>query len=294
MSHQTPKEEQYAKRPTTERFPDDYTPFIARNATNENGRPAGGFVKGVGIEITFQDGPLGDEDYPSGAFVEHVLEAALQRVQFYQDVEGGRYKCLENEEIITHLELAIAECVKRQNRRGVEGTLGTHAVSADVAQVPAPLADFADAMDEGTTPAPAPVSNEYALDVQGLQTLDAPSTPAAEVGPDTVNDVSTPEDWDAEYVRRVTAEFSAASADYRGVYGAGEAYSICPKCGDWHYAGGHTAPLHCDECKVGVYVSTHTMAETLGMPPRPSTPESAPSEPLPGAPGGDPTATPPE
>ena len=71
---------------TAARFHDDYKPFKARNAYSEDGELAGGFVDGTGLQIVWQDGPITDpEERPSGTFVESVLEAALQRLDFYLD-----------------------------------------------------------------------------------------------------------------------------------------------------------------------------------------------------------------
>lgn len=89
-------------------------------------KPAGGSVKGLGIEIEWQNGPLGrgkDRKDTSGAFVETVIYAALQRIEHYQE---SRFKCRENALAITKLEEAIMWLNKRTQRREDEGTEGTH------------------------------------------------------------------------------------------------------------------------------------------------------------------------
>lgn len=100
-------------RPTTFRFQDDYTPFHARNATNEFGELAGGYVRGVGIELVFQDGPLKEDEYPSGCFVEHLLEAVQQRIAWYQ--ENGT-PCDENAEAVAAIQVAINALIRRHQR----------------------------------------------------------------------------------------------------------------------------------------------------------------------------------
>jgi hypothetical protein len=81
--------------------------YAAENKNDENGNPAGGSVVGVGIAITWQDGPLGrgvDRKEPNGAFVETVIDAARQRIQYYQD---SRFACRENEIALRKLEEAL-------------------------------------------------------------------------------------------------------------------------------------------------------------------------------------------
>ena len=69
------------------------------NLVDQNGNPTGGTVKGRGIDIYWQNGPLGrDGDCiePNGAFVEGVIEAARQRIEWYQEASEGRFRCREN------------------------------------------------------------------------------------------------------------------------------------------------------------------------------------------------------
>ncbi len=105
--------------------------FEAENNTDASGNPAGGFVKGTGIEIGWQDGPLGrvgtDERVePNGAFVEDVIGAALQRIQHYQNASEGRFRCRENAIAITKLEEALLWLDSRTARRVKENVEGTH------------------------------------------------------------------------------------------------------------------------------------------------------------------------
>lgn len=96
-----------------------------RHNTDENGNPAGGFTHDVGIDIVWQNGPLavdGVRREPNGALVEGVLQAALDRLEFYQD---SRFRCRENALAITKIEEALHWLNHRtadRVRRGVEGT----------------------------------------------------------------------------------------------------------------------------------------------------------------------------
>jgi hypothetical protein len=97
------------------------------NHYDEDNRPAGGVVKGKGLEINWQDGPLGRPPKPAtGAFVEDVIEAARQRLEFYQKASGGRFACRENSIAITHLETAMLFLYQRRMEREARGVQGEH------------------------------------------------------------------------------------------------------------------------------------------------------------------------
>lgn len=101
----------------------------AVNAHDERGAPTGGYVTGVGIQIDWQNGPLGrgaERKPPNGAFVEDVIEAARQRIEFYQTVADGRFACMENAFAIELLERALANLDSRTQRRERAGVEGTH------------------------------------------------------------------------------------------------------------------------------------------------------------------------
>ncbi len=102
--------------------------FIASNTQDKDGTPTGGGVRGTGLVIDWQNGPLGrdaDRQLPNGAFVETVIAAAQQRLEFYQIANNGKFKCDENRLAISNLKAALnalnARNVKRE-KRGVEGT----------------------------------------------------------------------------------------------------------------------------------------------------------------------------
>lgn len=91
-----------------------------------NGNPAGGVTTGDGIDIRWQDGPLGrgaDRKEPNGAFVEGVIAAALGRLKFYQ---SGKFSCRENALVITKLEEALHWCQHRTMNREARQVEGTH------------------------------------------------------------------------------------------------------------------------------------------------------------------------
>jgi len=101
-------------------------PFTAQNNVDSLGRPAGGYVHGTSLDITWQDGPLsvdGERREPNGAFVETVIAAALQRIEHYNETQ---FKCRENSLAITKLEEALHWLNARTARRTAEGTEGTH------------------------------------------------------------------------------------------------------------------------------------------------------------------------
>lgn len=97
------------------------------NWNDVNGNPAGGNVEGVGIKINWQDGPLGRGDAkakPNGAFVEGVIAAAIQRIEYYQ---SSKFACRENAIALTHLETALLWLNKRTADRESRSVEGTHA-----------------------------------------------------------------------------------------------------------------------------------------------------------------------
>lgn len=101
--------------------------FTAFNALKD-GKPAGGYVEGVGLRIDWQDGPLldpntGERGVPNGAFVETVIAAALQRIEHYNETQ---FRCRENSLAITKLEEALHWLNARTARRVAAGTEGTH------------------------------------------------------------------------------------------------------------------------------------------------------------------------
>ena len=96
-----------------------------QNKLDEHGIPTGGFVRGIGIAISWQEGPLGrdgDRKEQTGAYVEDVLVACLDRLKYYQNT---KLSCPENVLAVSELEDAIKWLRIRtldREKRLVEGT----------------------------------------------------------------------------------------------------------------------------------------------------------------------------
>lgn len=102
---------------------------LAYNNYDENGNPSGGRVAGCGIEINWQNGPLGrgaDRLEPNGASVEDVIWAAINRLEFFQSAADGKFRCRENALAITKLEEALLWLGKRTADREAREVEGTH------------------------------------------------------------------------------------------------------------------------------------------------------------------------
>lgn len=103
--------------------------------SDEQGRPAGGSTHGRGFTIAWQDGPLKELPVgaelpnvrvPNGAFVEDIIQAAIGRLKFDEEVFGGVFSCQENEDAIHFLERAAVCLDARTKRREAAGTERTH------------------------------------------------------------------------------------------------------------------------------------------------------------------------
>ena len=100
--------------------------FSASNNSDVDGNPAGGSVSGVGLSISWQNGPLGrgpDRIPPNGAFVETVIAAAKQRIEYYNET---KFRCRENSLAITHLDEALHWLNHRTADREARSVEGTH------------------------------------------------------------------------------------------------------------------------------------------------------------------------
>ena len=105
--------------------------FEAINDVDDNGNPTGGSVSGVGLSISWQNGPLGrgdDRKEPNGAFVETVIAAAKQRIEFYQKASDGRFECRENRLAIACLTDALGYLDDRTKSREARNVEGTHTI----------------------------------------------------------------------------------------------------------------------------------------------------------------------
>lgn len=112
----------------------------ATNVLDVNGNPTGGEVllqvqKGEMPEfpcliVKWQDGPRGtaEDDTltdPNGAFVEDVLWAALERLEFFNE---SKYRDRANSLAITHIEQALQALKDRQLERSHRNVEGKHEV----------------------------------------------------------------------------------------------------------------------------------------------------------------------
>ena len=101
-----------------------------RHEIDAVGNPGGGETTGTGIDIRWQNGPLGRGDTrrePNGAFVEGIIQAAIGRLEFYQTANGNKFACRENALAITKLEEALMWLEKRTRDREEREVEGTHA-----------------------------------------------------------------------------------------------------------------------------------------------------------------------
>jgi len=102
--------------------------FTSNQFLDANGNPAGGTTFGQGFTIGWQNGPLNrdaDRIEPNGAFVEDIISAAIDRIQFYQQ---GKFNCETNAEAIRYLDQALSSLNSRTADREARKVEGTHAV----------------------------------------------------------------------------------------------------------------------------------------------------------------------
>jgi hypothetical protein len=103
-------------------------PLDVENMLDKDGNPASGLAQATGLTIVWQNGPLGrgeDQKKPNGCFIETVIRAAKQRLEFFQTACNGKFACGENGRAISHLFSALEDLNRRtciRDARGVEGT----------------------------------------------------------------------------------------------------------------------------------------------------------------------------
>ncbi len=101
--------------------------FKSEHWNDENGNPSGGNTFGTGFAISWQNGPLGRDETrkePNGAFVEDIIAAVIDRIDYYQK---SQFKSDYNQKAIEYLILANKELNARtidREKRKVEGTHG--------------------------------------------------------------------------------------------------------------------------------------------------------------------------
>ena len=102
--------------------------FESKQFSDADGNPAGGHTYGTGFAIAWQNGPLGrgeERIEPNGAFVETIIAAAKDRLEFYQQ---SKFKCDDNVEAIDLLDCALTVLNRRTAAREARAVEGTHAV----------------------------------------------------------------------------------------------------------------------------------------------------------------------
>lgn len=105
------------------------------NVTDPDGNPTGGTVNfRIGernpLRVQWQDGPRnpdaeGNLAPSNGAFVEDVIYAALQRLEFFQN---SKYESSYNADAINHLNKALEALDGRRKDRANRGVEGQHKV----------------------------------------------------------------------------------------------------------------------------------------------------------------------
>lgn len=95
---------------------------------DENGNPAGGNTYGNGFAIGWQNGPLNrgaDRLEPNGAFVEDIIAAAKDRLEYYQ---RSKFRSEFNQKAIEALGVALINLQSRTADREAREVEGTHEV----------------------------------------------------------------------------------------------------------------------------------------------------------------------
>ena len=95
------------------------------NEITDGGNPTGGQTVLTNSLINWQDGLLVD-GLKNGAFVEDVIIAAIQRLEYFQD---SKFECQENADAIASLQGALTALESRTKTRvdqGVENTYTPH------------------------------------------------------------------------------------------------------------------------------------------------------------------------
>lgn len=101
-------------------------PIFESHDTDVNGNPTGGLTQGTGISIAWQNGPLGrgnDRKEPNGAFTEGVIQAAIGRLEFYQN---SKFACATNAKALDYLYLALEQLDSRTRERESRQVEGLH------------------------------------------------------------------------------------------------------------------------------------------------------------------------
>ncbi len=87
--------------------------------------PALHHFTGLGLDLHFQDGPIGEAGV-NGTTNEEVIQVLIDRIESLNAMQGGKYACEENTLAIWHLRNALSKLKARtaaREARGVEGTM---------------------------------------------------------------------------------------------------------------------------------------------------------------------------
>ena len=102
------------------------TPIFSEHWKDSEGNPAGGVTFGSGFTISWQNGPLGrgtTRKSPNGAFVENLIKASIDRLNFYQ---SSKFNCQENADALELLIKALGCLESRTANRESRNVEGTH------------------------------------------------------------------------------------------------------------------------------------------------------------------------
>ena len=102
--------------------------FKSEHWNDSEGRPLGGVSTGTGFTISWQHGPLGrdgDRKAPAGAFVEDVIAAVIDRIEYYQQ---SAFASSHNARALAGLFDAAHALAERTQEREARQVEGTHAV----------------------------------------------------------------------------------------------------------------------------------------------------------------------
>lgn len=92
------------------------------NEVPDGGNPTGGQTILANSYINWQDGLLVD-GLKNGAFVEDVITAAIQRLEYFQE---SKFNCQENADAITALQDALSALESRTKSRVDQGVKNTY------------------------------------------------------------------------------------------------------------------------------------------------------------------------
>lgn len=99
------------------------------NVDPKTGVGTGGYTKGRGIYIAWQDGPRGtgeDRVEPNGATLEDVILAVRHRLEFLNKAGKGRMECEENRIALANLQNCLKAMNDRTRNRVTREVEGTH------------------------------------------------------------------------------------------------------------------------------------------------------------------------